>query len=162
VVALCNLSQIDIGTSDKPEALVRRSLLFQVFREQVGVHLRVKNVMPVFSLVSSSISLAAWDQTQMPRKQSWLVRNQRSRFLPCTLNLPRIKQAVFGPKGDDDALWLYALRLRIGVKPARAGERLNTGEVNMVAALAAQAGLQQFVAPFRVPQRGSGPRDRGI
>ena len=40
------------------------------------------------------------------------------------------------------------------MKPARAGERLDTGEVDIVAAFAAKTGLQQFVAPFRVPQRG--------
>ena len=36
------------------------------------------------------------------------------------------------PKGDHDALWLYALRLCIGVKPTRAGEWLDAGEVDMV------------------------------
>ena len=73
-----------------------------------------------------------------------------------------IKQAVLRSKGNHDALWLHALGLRIGVKPARASERLNAGEVDMVAAFAAQAGLQQFVAPFGVPERGSRPRDGGI
>ena len=66
------------------------------------------------------------------------------------------------PEGDHDAFWLHALRLCVGVKPTRAGEWLDAGEVDMVSAFASKTGLQQFVAPFRMTQRGSRSCDRGV
>ena len=65
-------------------------------------------------------------------------------------------RAVLGAEGNDDALRLRAFGFRVGVQPARSGQRLDAGEVNVMSALAAQPGLQQFVAPFGVAQR----RDR--
>ena len=78
------------------------------------------------------------------------------------LDLALFKQAVFRAKGDHDAFWLYSLCFRIGVQPARASERLDAGEVNVVAAFASKAGLQQFVAPFGVPKSGARTGDGSI
>ena len=41
-------------------------------------------------------------------------------------------------------------------------KRLDAGEVDVVAAFAAEAGFQQFVAPFGVAERGAGAGDGGV
>ena len=43
-----------------------------------------------------------------------------------------IKQAVFGSKRNHDALWLHPFGFGVGMQPARAGQRLNAGKVDVV------------------------------
>ena len=105
--------------------------------------------MPVFSLVSPSISLAASGSNSNAANTIMAGFGLSVRASSHAISTWRCsKQAVLGAKGDHDALRLTPLRFSIGVQPARAGQRLNAGEVDVVAAFAAKASFQQFVAPF--------------
>ena len=75
---------------------------------------------------------------------------------------------MLGAEGDDDALrrarralgdmtgaGVVRQRLGLGVEPAGAGERLDAREKDALAGLAADAGLQQLLAPLGVAERGA-------
>ena len=163
MVALCNLPQIDIGPPDKPEALVRGAFLFQVFGEQVGIHLRRQESHARFFFGHTVNVFGGFGiEFESGEHKDGGLRAERSRFFPGQFDLALFEQAVLGAKGDDYALGFCSFRFGVGVQPARAGQRLDAGEVNMMAAFAAKAGFQQFVAPFGVAQRGAIARDGGI
>ena len=65
-----------------------------------------------------------------------------------SLDLPLFQQAVLRAKRDYDSLGFDPFGFGIGMQPARAGQRLNAGEIDVLAAFPAQASFQQFVPPF--------------
>ena len=108
------------------------------------------------SLAASGIKLERRED-----EYGWL-RAQRARFFPCKLHLALFEQAVFRAEGNNHAFGFCSFSFGIGVQPAGSGQGFHTGEINSVSTFAANAGFQQLVAPFGVPQRGSRPRHRGV
>ena len=82
--------------------------------------------------------------------------------LPMRARLGAVQEAVFGAEGDHNTFRLHSLRFSICVQPACAGQRFDTGEVNVLAAFAAKASFQQFVAPFGVAKSGARAGDGSI
>ena len=107
MVALGDPPKIDIGTSDEPEALVRGTLLFQIFRQQVGVHLGSQESQARF-LFGHSVNVFGGFGIELKgsEDENRGFRTERSGFFPSKLHLPLFEQAVFGTKGDDYALGL--------------------------------------------------------
>ena len=158
-----DLPQIDVGTSDEPEALVRGAFLLQVFGEQVGVHLGREEGHPGFFFGHAVDVFGSFGiEFEGGEDEDGGFRAKRSRFFPGEFDLPLFEQAVFGAEGNDDALGLCAFGFGVGVQPARAGQRLDAGEVDVVAAFAAKSGFEQFVAPFGVAKRRAGAGDGSI
>jgi hypothetical protein len=87
---------------------------------------------------------------------------KESCFFPGALDLDFVEQAEFGAKGENHALGLCSLGFGVGMEPSGAGQWLDAGEVDVVAAFAAQAGLEEFVAPFGVAEGGAFARDRRV
>ena len=80
------------------------------------------------------------------------LRHEGLRLLDRELDLALLERRVLRPEGDHDALGLILLGLGLGLQRARARERLDAGEVDALPALAADAGLQQLVAPVALPR----------
>ena len=123
----------------------------------------VRKVMPVFSLVMPSMSLAASGSNSKAAKTRIAgLRAQGARLFPRQLDLALFQQAVLGAERDNDPLRAFSLGFGVGVQPARAGQRFDAREVNMMSAFAPKSGFEQFVAPFGMAESRAGAGDGGV
>src|SRR5713226_2650776 len=83
-------------------------------------------------------------------------------FFPSHFDLSGNERSVVGAKGDDDALGFAVFGFGVGVEPAGAAERLDAGGMDHLAAFAAEAGFEEFVAPVGLAEGGAGAGDGGV
>jgi len=175
VLAIGDALDLHVRLADEPERFVAGALLLEVVGQEVGVHLRLeqRHARPV-GLVNVLGCLRV--ELEGGEKDDLRLRHQRLRLLDGLGHLALLQRGVLGAEGDDDALHLrgraalpHLVRARIvgtglpvGVQPAAAGQRLQPGEADVLARLAANAGAQQLVAPLALAQRLAGAGDGGI
>ena len=85
--------------------------------------------------------------------------HQPAGLLQRRFHLALLQRRVLGAEGHEYTARLVLLRFRVGMQPAGAGQRLDAGEVDHLFALGADAGAQQFPAPFMLPQGLTGTGD---
>ena len=173
VLARFDALDFDFRLADQPEALVAGALALEVVGQQVGVHLRLEqgDARPVgFVDVLGGFRV----ELEGGEYHDGRARHQRLRFLQGAGYLALLQRRVVGAERDyrplrviggagfADAVRPGGVRARValGVQPAGAGQRLDPREGDALAGLAADAGLQQLVAPIALPQRLAGARDR--
>ena len=83
-------------------------------------------------------------------------------FFPGHFDLTLFERGIVGAEGDDDAFGFCAFGFGVGVEPAGAAERLDAGKVDHLAAFAADAGFEEFVAPVGLAEGGAGAGDGGV
>lgn len=132
----------------------------QVFREQVGIHLGGKEGHAGLLFGEGVNVLGSLGiELEGGKNQDGRLGTEGAGLIPGELDLVGVQRAVLGAEGDDHALGLDALGFGVGMQPAGAGQGLGAGEINMMAALAAQAGLEQLVAPLGMAESGAGAGD---
>jgi len=87
---------------------------------------------------------------------------KRTGFFPGHFDLAGFERGVIGAEGDDDAVGFDAFCFRVGVEPAGSAERFDAGEIDHLAAFAAEAGFEEFVAPVGLAEGGAGAGDGGV
>src|SRR6266851_9159869 len=83
-------------------------------------------------------------------------------FFPGHFDLSGNERGVVGTEGDDDTLGLAVFGFGVGVEPAGAAERFDAGEMDHLAAFAAEARFEEFVAPVGLAEGGAGAGDGGV
>jgi hypothetical protein len=154
VLAFVDALEPDVRLADEPKRFVTGTLLFEVFGEEVGVHLHLEQsqagpvgFVDVFG--GLGIELECGEEKQFRTRYEGLSVFDRAGHLAL------FQWCVFRTEGDGDALgtgrsagFVRWSCLAVGVQPTAAREWLQPGKADVLTLLPPNPGAEQLVAPF--------------
>jgi len=143
VVTVFAFTHFYVGLSHEPEALVVGALFFQVFGEQVGVHLRFQGG-DAFGCVDVFGGFGV--EGEGAKHDHFRQREQFPGFAQGIFDLALFEGGVFGAETDHHAL--AGIECAAAVQVARTGQGFEFGEFEHLFVFATDAGFHEFVAPL--------------